>query len=63
MIEGIDWLDVLEKRFGDDLEINCLKRKRFRGSITIHFDCGMPLKYKLELWGDGTNLTKGSQHE
>ena len=62
MIEGCDWLDLFERNFGNDREVNCLKTKAFRGSITIHFDQGMPLKYKLELWGaKNSNLTKGGK--
>jgi len=63
MIDGFDWLDILEERFGNDKEINCLREKKFRGSLQIHFDNGIPLKYKLELWGDGkSNLTKGGEN-
>ena len=64
MIDGCDWFDNFETRFGNDREVNALKSSKFRGSLTIHFDNGIPLKYKKELWGDGkSNLTKRGQNE
>jgi len=52
----MDWIGNFETRFGKDPEINSLKAKKFRGSLQIHFDNGMPLKYKKELWGTGVTI-------
>lgn len=59
----MDWLNDLQIKFGDRdkyPEIQTLKKDKFRGSVQIHFDNGLPLKYKLELWRTGMTITEYS---
>ena len=54
----MDWIPDFQKKFSKYEEIQHLKRDKFDGSVTTHFQGGIPQKYKLELWRTGITFTK-----